>query len=467
MSPHFLAMTVAPLTGLGLSIAFIIVAITVFRLHAFFALMCAAIMVGILHAVGQTGDQRFVKAIETVMVEMGATTGKIGFTIAVAAVIGMCLMESGAADKIIRRFVSAIGEARAGLALLACSFTLCAPVFFDTVMLLLLPLARALGLRTAKNYLLYVLVICAGGAISNGLIPPAPGPLFVAESLKIDLGEAILAGVAFGILPALGAYAAACWMNSKMIVPVREIPGSSLASLSAIASKPESELPHFFPAIAPIVLPVLLIGGASFLGFFRSSVPKELALAVELLGNKNIALFLAGLVAMRLLVQQKKTDWRNAGKVLGQPLETAGVIILIVSAGGAYGAMIKHSGVGESIRAMTGDHSIHYVWLAWLISASIRAVQGSATVATITAVGIMQSLAGTDGFGVHPIYIMMAIGFGSKFLNWMNDSGFWVVTKFSGLTQSEMLRSWTILASILSVLGLIEVVILSSFFPLF
>ena len=116
---------------------------------------------------------------------------------------------------------------------------------------------------------------------------------------------------------------------------------------------------------------------------------------------------------------------------------------------------------------MTGDHAIHYVWLAWLISASIRAVQGSATVATITAVGIMQSLAGNNGFGVHPIYIMTAIGFGSKFLNWMNDSGFWVVTKFSGLTQNEMLRSWTILASVLSVLGLLEVVIISKLFPLF
>ncbi|NBV85085.1 MAG: hypothetical protein EBS01_02200 [Verrucomicrobia bacterium] len=398
MFHHSLAVTVAPMTGLGLSIAFIIVAITVFRMHAFFALMCAAMIVGMLHAVGQPGDHRFVKAIELVMTEMGATTGKIGFTIAVAAVIGMCLMESGAADKIIRRFVSAIGEARAGLSLLACSFTLCAPVFFDTVMLLLLPLARALGLRTGKNYLLYVLVICAGGAVSNGLIPPAPGPLFVAESLKIDLGEAILAGISFGILPSLGAYAAASWMNSRMSVPVREIPGSSLESLSAIASKPESELPHFLPAIAPIVLPIFLIGGASFMGFFKASVPRELALGVELLGNKNI---------------------------------------------------------------------IHYVWLAWLISASIRAVQGSATVATITAVGIMQSLAGNNGFGVHPIYIMTAIGFGSKFLNWMNDSGFWVVTKFSGLTQNEMLRSWTILASVLSVLGLLEVVIISKLFPLF
>jgi GntP family gluconate:H+ symporter len=402
-----------------------------------------------------------------VMSEMGATTSKIGFTIAVASVIGMCLMESGAADKIIRRFIAIIGEARAGLALLACGFTLCAPVFYDTVMLLLLPLARALSLRTGKNYLLYVLVICAGGAISNGIIPPAPGPLFVAESLKIDLGTAILAGIAFGIVPALGAYVAAVWMNKRMTVPVREIPGSSLESLSSIAAKPETELPSFAASVAPVVLPVLLIGSASFLSFFRTKVPPEVVIAVDFLGNKNIALLLAGFVALWLLVRQKKMNWREAGKTLSQPLETAGVIILIVSSGGAYGAMIKHSGVGEAIRAMAGEHAISYVFLAWAISAAIRAVQGSATVATITAVGIMQSLAGSEGYGVHPIYIMASIGFGSKFLNWMNDSGFWVVTRFSGLTQNEMLRSWTILVSLLSIFGLLEVLLISKLFPMF
>jgi GntP family gluconate:H+ symporter len=455
------------MTGLALSVVFIVLVITVFRVHAFFALMCAAMLVGLLHAIGGTGDQRFVKAIEMVMSEMGATTSKIGFTIAVAAVIGMCLMESGAADKIIRRFIALIGEARAGLALLACGFTLCAPVFYDTVMLLLLPLARALSLRTGKNYILYVLVICAGGAISNGIIPPAPGPLFVAESLKIDLGTAIIAGIVFGIPPALGAYAAAQWINQRMVVPVREIAGSSLESLAAIAAKPESELPGFAASVAPVVLPVILIGGASFLGFFKTQIPAEAAQLIEFLGNKNVALFLAGLVALGLLARQKKTSWRSLGKTLGQPVETAGVIILIVSAGGAYGAMIKHSGVGDAIRALAGEHRLHYVFLAWAISASIRAVQGSATVATITAVGIMQSIAGADGFGVHPIYIMAAIGFGSKFLNWMNDSGFWVVSRFSGLTQGELLRSWTILVSILSVLGLIEVVVISNFFPNF
>jgi GntP family gluconate:H+ symporter len=374
-------------------------------------------------------------------------------------------MESGAADKIIRRFIAVLGEARAGLALLLCSFVLCAPVFYDTVMLLLLPLARALSLRLGKDYLLYVLVICAGGAISNGVVPPAPGPLFVAESLKLDLGTAIGCGVLFGIPPALGAYAAARWINSRMQVPVREMAGSYAGAIDRIASAPECELPGFFSAITPIVLPVFWIGAASIAGFFRGGIPADVLSVLEVLGNKNVALALGAAAAVALVARQSKDSFQSVTSSLGSCVETAGVIILIVSAGGAYGAMIKHSGVGECVRELFGGSAIPHVLLAWGISAMIRAAQGSATVATITAVGIMQSIAGPEGYGVHPVYILIAIGLGSKFLNWMNDSGFWVVSRFSGLTQGELLRSWTILVSLLSIFGLVEVLVLSSLFP--
>jgi GntP family gluconate:H+ symporter len=151
--------------------------------------------------------------------------------------------------------------------------------------------------------------------------------------------------------------------------------------------------------------------------------------------------------------------------VLGAPLETAGVIILIIAAGGAYGAMIKNAGVGDQVRSLAGEHSINYVLLAWLIAAVLRAAQGSATVATIAAIGIMQSIAGSGGYGVHPIYILIAIGFGSKFLAWMNDAGFWVICRLGGLTQEETLRSWTPTVSIISLVGLVEVLVVSRIFP--
>ena len=382
-----------------------------------------------------------------------------------ASVIGVALMESGAADKIIRRFIAVLGEARAAFALMACGFVLAIPVFFDTVFFLLVPLARALSLRTGKNYLLYVLAICAGGVITHGLVPPTPGPLVVAETLKLDLGVAIVGGLLFGLLPALAGLGFCHWINARLPVPLRETAGSSLASLEAVASRKEEELPGFLASIAPVALPVILIATASFLGPVRASMPPGLMNALDFLGNKNIALLLGALIALAVYVKQKAVGWRQLGDIIGPPLETAGVIILITAAGGAYGAMIKNAGVGESVRVLATNGGLSHVFLAWLLAAVIRVAQGSATVAMITASSIMLSIAGPEGFGVHLFYIYLAVGYGATTLSWMNDSGFWVFSRLGGLTEGETLRSWTVLLTVISVVGLLQALVASALWP--
>lgn len=141
------------------------------------------------------------------------------------------------------------------------------------------------------------------------------------------------------------------------------------------------------------------------------------------------------------------------------------MIILVVSAGGAYGGMIKAAGIGEVARSLAGNHTPNFVLLGWATSALMRAAQGSATVASITAISIIASIAGPGGFGVSPIYVYLAVGFGSKFLDWMNNSGFWVICRWGGLTQGETLRTWTILVSVISVVGLAEVLTASALYP--
>ena len=459
------AFAISPLAILAISVAFVILTIGVFRLHPFFALILSAVVVGLLSALPGTDPHRFARIVDAVMSEAGVTMGRLGFTIAMAAVIGVCLLESGAADKIIRRMIALFGESRASIALLIGGFILAGPVFVDTVLMLLLPLARALSLRTGKHYLMNALVIAGGAAIANGTIPPAPGPLFVAEALKVQLGIAMVAGVAFGIIPLAATWLLARWFDRRMPVPVRATSGSTLESLEAIAARPESELPPLWLSLFPVVVPMVLIAVASVIGPFHASLPPPLAQLLEFLGNKNVALAIGGAAAVTIYARQKKLHWRSAARVLSTPLETAGVIILIIAAGGAYGAMIKNAGVGDSVKSLAGGHTINYVFLAWLVAAVIRAAQGSATVATIAAVGIMLSIAGTTGFGVHPLYILLAIGFGSKFLAWMNDAGFWVVSRIGGLTQEETLRSWTPTVSVISIVGLIEVLIVSWLFP--
>ena len=460
-----LAVMFGPLTVLALSIVLIVLAIVWLRLHAFFALFFAALFVGLMTAAGQSGAGRFAKAVEAAMTEFGSAAGKIGFTIAVASVIGVALMESGAADKIIRRFIAVLGEKRAPLALMSCGFVLSIPVFFDTVFFLLVPLARALAMRTGRNYLLYVLAICAGGVITHGTVPPTPGPLIVAETIKLDLGLAIVGGLLFGILPALAGLGFAQWIDARRPVALRETAGSSLASLGEIAARKEEDLPGFWVSIAPVLLPVFLIATASFVAPVSKSVPAGLLQVIDFLGNKNVALLLGAVIALVVYARQKRMGLREAGEVLGPPLETAGVIILITAAGGAYGAMIKNAGVGESVRLLADGGSISYVFLAWLLAAIVRVAQGSATVAMITASSIMLSIAGPTGFGVHLFYIYLAVGYGATTLSWMNDSGFWVIGRLGGLTEGETLRSWTLLLTLISLVGLVQALIASKLWP--
>lgn len=454
---------IGPLGILALSVIFIVAAIAWARLPAFLALAFAAMLVGLLSAAATGGS--FVAAIELPLTELGIACGKIAFPIALAAIIGVCLTESGAADRIVRGFISALGEKRADVAMLVSGFVLAIPVFFDTVFFLLIPLARVLAQRTGRDYTLYVMAMCGGGVITHSTVPPTPGPLLVSETLKLDLGVSILGGIACGILPALLVLVLAHWLNRRDPVAVQATAGEAAA-----VNRPLSELPPFFLSILPVALPVLLIGGASFAALVRpEGTPAGAWALIDFLGNKNVAMLLGTVMAVALLARAKRLNRQQLGDAMGAPLETAGVIILITSAGGAYGAMINHAGIGGSVRELAEGRSVNYVLLAWTLTVIVRLAQGSATVAMITATGIMQSIAGAGGaaaWGVHPFYIYLAVGYGAFFCSWMNDSGFWVVSRLGGFTEKQTLRTWTLMLTLLSIFGLIQALVLAKLLPL-
>jgi len=462
MSPLFLAsFSVSPLVALAVSIGLVILLIGVLRLHAFFALIVAAASVAILTA----GDRGWAASVEGMLAEFGATVGKIGFSIAIAAVIGAALLESGAADRIVRSFLATLGEKRAPLALLCAGFVLGIPVFFDTVFFLLVPLARALSARTGKNYLLHLLAICAGAVVTHATVPPTPGPLAMAEILKLDLGPVMVVGLIVGVFPAAVGLWFAKWSDGRRPIPLREAPGSSLETIKGVLERDEKTLPGFLISITPVVLPVVLIAAASVAGNFKGSVAPNVMGALNFFGNKNVALFLGGVVAVSVYLKQRKLGWRNTDGVIGEPLATAGVIILITSAGGAYGAMIQNAGVGDVIRGWAETHGLNVIVLGWGMAAFLRAAQGSTTVAVITTAGLMMSAGGQAGLGVNPLCLYIAIGYGGLFLSWMNDSGFWIFSRMSGLNERETLRSWTVLLSLISLTGLFLALLLSTILP--
>lgn len=459
-----------PFAILGLCVAAIIVLITKLRVHPFLALVGVAIFAGLLAPVGSLPGEpeksHWIQAVEVTASELGVVCGKIGIVIALASIIGVCVMESGAADKVVRRCIAAFGERRAGLALVTGGFLLGLPIFFDTFFMLLIPIARALRLRTGKDYTLFVLAICCAGAATHSLVAPHPGPLAMAEALKVDLGWSVIVGTLASIPPVAFGWQVSKWLNRRCDVPLRETPGLPLAELQSITSKPESELPSFAASVLPVLLPIVLISAASFLAAFGGATRLGAAYALfEFIGNRNIALLIGALLAMTVLFRQRKLTLAGLGTLLGPALETAGVIILITSAGGAFGLMLKHAGVGDAIRHFAMGRDINLIFLAWAVAVMMKFAQGSATVSMLTTAAMMVGVTQGADLPYHPMYLFMAIGFGALGISWMNDSGFWVIGRLSGFTERETLRTWTVLAFAMSFVGLLETLLLAAVLP--
>jgi gluconate:H+ symporter, GntP family len=397
---------------------------------------------------------------EEVAFGFGNTAAGIGLLIAFASIIGKCLLESGSADRVVRSALRLTGERGAPAAFVGSGFLLGIPVFFDTVFYLMLPLGQALRMRTGRDYLLYILAIVAGATMAHSLVPPTPGPLLVAGELNVSIGLMILVGLVIGGGATFSGYLYALALNRRFELPLREI-GAPMEA-NQLDDRP---LPPLWLAIAPIVLPLLLIGGAEALLNARKMYPEQFAWppasapaiawrTIEFVGNKNVALLIAAAVAIGAVVRQRGTSREALAGLLQNALAGAGVIILITGAGGAFGRAIQNTGIASLVSELPVQSTPAILTLAFLITAAVRTAQGSATVAMITAVGILAPLAASGQLGFHPVYLAMAIGCGSKPISWMNDSGFWVITQTTGMTEREGLRYVTTLLLVMSVAGL-------------
>lgn len=397
----------------------------------------------------------------------GSTAGKIGILIAMASIIGKCLLDSGAADRIVRTALARFGEKFAPLSFVFSGFLLGVPVFFDTVFYLMIPLGKAMQLRTGRNYLLFVLTIVAGATMAHSLVPPTPGPLVVAEELGVDIGMMILAGCCVGFFTAgFGYLYASMFANKIWTLPLRETSDFSLKDLEALSNRKESELPPFWLSILPIVLPVVLIAGHSVIKALEVEMSPTVGTIAATLGDKNIALIISAVIAMLTLIRSRGLSRKELADAVGASLASGGIIILITSAGGAFGKTLQATGVATLIQDLSVTSPAMIITMAWLITAAIRTAQGSATVAMMTAVGILGGLAQSGTLPFHPVYLALAIGCGSKPIAWMNDSGFWVITRMSGMTEGEGLKYITPMTTLMGVVGLIVTIAGAILFPM-
>jgi GntP family gluconate:H+ symporter len=435
-----------PIAILIIGVVLLIAMILVLRLNAFVALIISAMVISLL----SPGD--FADKIARVGKAFGGVVGGIGIVIAMAAIIGKCMMDSGAADRIVRSFLKVLGEKRAATALMLSGFVLSIPVFFDTVFYLLIPLARSLWRRTRKNYMLYVTAIVAGSGITHTLVPPTPGPLFMANELKVDVGLMMIIGLLIGLPAAVLGVVVCKLINRRMDIPMRPYPGQT---------EPEplddDQLPPFWISFAPIALPIVLISLNTVTNAL--GVGKPMSDIAAVLGNRDMALVLAAAVAMFVLVRQRKLSFKELAARSETALMSGGMIILITAAGGAFGAMLREAGIKDWLEGILGDQGqtvgLVMLLMAFAVAVVMKFAQGSGTVSMITTVSIFAAMGvSPEMLGCNPVYLAMAIGSGSLVGDWMNNSGFWIFARMGGFTEVETLKSWTILTAALGVIGL-------------
>ena len=449
-----------PILILLISVAAVFLLIIRLRVNAFVALISAAILIGLL-----SPDVPVNEVVPAVGERFGGVVGRIGIAIAMAAIIGQCLMESGAADRITRRFVAWFGEKRSSVSLVASGYVLSVPVFSDTVFYLLVPLARSMSVRMGgRNYVLNVLAISAGGSATHVFVPPTPGPLVMAATLSVDVGIVILVGLCVALPASFCGWLYAIWIDRKLNIPIREAPGMSLDELETIATRPEDELPSFWVSMSPILLPVAFITANTVANTFYKAT--ELARVTAFLGNPSFALLAGAVVSLWVLARQNSLSLKQLAVPVEEAVKSAGVIILITAGGGAFGGMLVRAGVGEVLGQWAGALGMSLMLLGFLLAMLVKIAQGSGTVAMITASAIMAPLLATAALPYHPVYVLMSIGSGALIGTWMNDSGFWVFRTMTGLTEIETLKTKTALLVVLGLTGFAVSLLGSWIFPL-
>ncbi|MBC7892276.1 MAG: GntP family permease [Sphingobacteriaceae bacterium] len=469
-----------PLFILAVGVLIVVGGIIGLKLHPFLALLLGAFVVALLTPAVAVEQFALAKGTapaaalalskksigERIATEFGATAGKIGILIAMAAIIGKCMLDSGAAERIIRSVLRLTGIDKAPGAFLVSSFFIGIPVFFDTVLFLMIPLAKAMTLRIGKNYLLLVLCIMAGAAMANSLVPPAPGPLFLIGEMKIPIGLMMIMGTLVGLCTITSGYFFALWANRRWPIPLRDSLDAKLEDLKAISDRDDRSLPLLGVSLLPVLIPIVLIMADTARASLLPNQSSVLLDLVKFFGDKNIAVVCGGVAAMLLLVYQKRGENVSLTPFVSAALASGGSIILITSAGGAFGGMLQQTGISTRIADLTSGYQMALIPLAFLIAAVVRTAQGSATVALITASGILSGMATNANLDFHPVYLGLAIGCGSKLVPWMNDAGFWIICKLSNLTEKEALKTISPLLVVMGLTGLVVILIAAKLFPL-
>ena len=413
------------------------------KVSPFLSLLIVAILAGL--SLGMAPND-LLKSMKT---GVGSTLGDVLLIICLGAILGKVLELSGAAGKIANTLIHSFGKKNIQWAVLLTGFFVGIPLFYNAGFVILVPLVFSIA-RTARLPLLYVAIpMAASLSVTHCFLPPHPGPMFLIGAFKADLGKTLMYGFVIAIPVIIIAGPMLGRLMKKMNV---DIPPDEKIEIST------KDLPGVFESLILALLPVLLIGLAVIANTFfpgESSVKK----IILFLGDATIALLISVLSAVFFLGIKKGRSMQQLMQWLNEAVSSVALILLIITAGGVFKQVLIDSGTGTYITSFASQWSIPPLVFAWLVTALLRVAIGSATVAGITAAGIVSPLLVTGT--VSPELLVLAVGTGSVFGSHINDSGFWIFKEFFRLSLKKTFLSWTVMETIISMLGLIGVLILN------
>ncbi|MER7398005.1 gluconate:H+ symporter [Streptomyces sp. NPDC000151] len=455
----------------ALGIALLLFLIIKVRLQPFVALLSVSIVVGLAAGLSVTELFGTVQKSDVVsMIEsgMGGILGHVAIIIGLGTMLGAILEVSGGAEVLSSRLLRLFGEQRAPLAMGLTGLIFGIPVFFDVGIFVLAPIVYAAAKRSGKSIILYCMPLLAGLSMTHAFLPPHPGPVAAAGLFKVDLGWIILMGLICGIPAVLAAWAYAAWIGKRVFVPVphdmveaAEEAKAAVAAEKAAAGVGADEKPVPLGTVLAIIgTPLVLILLATFSSIALQ--PSSGRSIIEFFGHPFTALTIALLLAYYLLGIRRGWSRKSLETVSTASLKPVGNILLVVGAGGIFGAVLKGSGVADALSETFHNVGLPVIVLAWLLSVVLRVAQGSATVAIVTTAGIVLPLVEAQHLSQpHLALIIMAISAGSIFASHVNDGGFWMVAKYFGISERDTLKTWTVLETVLSVAGFVVAALVS------
>ncbi len=430
-------------------IVLLLVLILKVRLQAFISLLIASIVVGLLAGMA---PETIVESIKT---GMGGTLGFVATVVGLGAMFGAILEHSGGAQSIAQHLLKSFGEKNAPAAMVLTGFFVAIPVFFDVAFIILIPMLYALQRKTKKSLLLYAIPLLAGLAITHAFIPPTPGPIAVADIVGASLGWVILAGFIVGFPTAI----------ISGLIFGKYIAGKIHIEAPALKEDQEekTDLPSAWLIFSIIGIPILLILMNTVLSspFYKESIPKAILEFIQLVGHPFLALIIANIVAWLVLGVRRGTSREELREITTKSMAPAGVIILLTGAGAVFKQILIDTGAGKMLAETMTEMGIPVIVFAFLSAVLVRIIQGSATVAMITAAGMTAPLvADMDMATFSGALLVIAIAAGASIMSHINDSGFWLVSQYLGLSEKQTFQSWTMMTTILALSGFVFTLLL-------